>query len=286
MSSDRGGSGLTTDSEHASGPSDRGRSGNGPTRRRARPRSRSPKAAELIAEEIADGILAKGLQEGDVLPNEREMTESYDVGRGTLREALRLLETQGIIWIRPGPGGGPVVRTPQPADLTSSLTLLLQFLNAPLDHVVRVREALEAQVAREAARKADPEQVAQLQANVDRTREHLDDFEVFAAETLRFHHMLSEIADNVVFEVFAESLNRITGGINAALDYPLPTRRRVCEAHQRIVDAIRDRKEQDASDCAEEHMLEFRRFVERRYPDFLARPIRWIQNSSRVTAAP
>ena len=258
----------------------------GEPRRRPRPRSRSPKAAELIAEEIAGEILARRMKDGDVLPNEREMTDAYDVGRGTLREALRLLETQGIIWIRPGPGGGPVVREPEPADLAGNLTLLLQFLSAPLDHVVRVRESIEAQVAREAARKATPVQVEELQTNVDRTRAVVEDREAFMAENWQFHRMLSAIADNVVFEVFAESLNRITSRLNVAIEYPLPTRERICMAHQRIVDAIRGGKEQEASDQAEEHMLEFRRYVERRYPDLLERPIHWLQNSARVGTSP
>src|SRR5207249_2708366 len=55
-------------------------------------RNRVPKAAELVADDLAGHILATGMKEGDVLPNEREMTERFGVGRGTLREALRLLE--------------------------------------------------------------------------------------------------------------------------------------------------------------------------------------------------
>jgi DNA-binding FadR family transcriptional regulator len=106
-------------------------------------RGRAPKAAEVVADDLAGHILLTGMNEGDVLPNEREMTELFGVGRGTLREALRILETQGVITIRPGPGGGPVVRRPRPDDLAGNLTLLLQLMDVPFGQVLQAREVVE-----------------------------------------------------------------------------------------------------------------------------------------------
>ena len=84
--------------------------------------SRTPKVAETVAVAIGDFILSRGLQEGDVLPNRRELIDSFGVTRGTIREALRLLETQGVVIVRPGPGGGPVVRQARPGDLANGMT--------------------------------------------------------------------------------------------------------------------------------------------------------------------
>src|ERR1700728_4543760 len=90
-------------------------------------RQRSLKASELIARDLASYIVDQDLPEGTALPPEREMVASFGVGRNTLREALRILETRGVITIRSGPGGGPVVRRPRPSDLGEAMTLILQF---------------------------------------------------------------------------------------------------------------------------------------------------------------
>ena len=60
-------------------------------------RSRPPKAAMLVAQRIVRDIMRSGMSPGDLLPPERIMIETYETGRGTLREALRLLEFQGVI---------------------------------------------------------------------------------------------------------------------------------------------------------------------------------------------
>ncbi len=69
------------------------------------------KTAESVARDIVNDIVASGLGEGDVLASEAKMVEQYAVSRESLREGLRLLEAQGLIRIRRGPGGGPVVGT-------------------------------------------------------------------------------------------------------------------------------------------------------------------------------
>ena len=74
---------------------------------------RSPKTSERVARDLVTHIIDNNLAEGTKLPNEKQLAEVFQVGRTTLREALRLLETHGVIIIRPGPGGGPVVRRPQ-----------------------------------------------------------------------------------------------------------------------------------------------------------------------------
>jgi len=69
------------------------------------------KTSEVVAFAVARDIAEHGLRSGDRLPLEAEMVEQYHVSRESLREALRLLEAQGIVSIRRGPGGGPVVGT-------------------------------------------------------------------------------------------------------------------------------------------------------------------------------
>src|SRR6202044_2703439 len=81
-------------------------------------RRRNLKQSELIAQYLASYIVDSDLPPGTTLPPEREMVQSLAIGRTTLREALRLLETRGVITIRSGRHGGPVVRRPDPRDLS------------------------------------------------------------------------------------------------------------------------------------------------------------------------
>src|SRR5215208_4511482 len=75
---------------------------------------RSPKKAETVARDIVRDIVRQGRQPGDALASESEMLDEYGTSRESLREALRLLEVQGLVSIRRGPGGGPSVCSVDP----------------------------------------------------------------------------------------------------------------------------------------------------------------------------
>ena len=126
-------------------------------------KSHAPKTAMIVARRIVRDIDRLSLRQGDKLPPERVMLEEYQVGRGTLRESLRFLELQGIISLKPGPGGGPVVEQPEASSLATSLMLLLQFSDAQYRVVAEARVALEPMMARLAAERMTPESLAELQ---------------------------------------------------------------------------------------------------------------------------
>jgi DNA-binding FadR family transcriptional regulator len=237
--------------------------------------ARKPKVAERVARDIGDQILRDGLAEGDPLPNERVMAAQHGVGRTTLREALRILETHGVIRLKPGPGGGPYVRTPRPDDLVGAMTLVLQFLGSSLAEVTDARASIEPVVAGLAAARGDADDVAAMQATINTMRAALSDDEVFYRENDAFHARLAEACGNTVLLVVAETLERVTAGIDTEIDYPPRTRGRIADAHQRIVDAIALGDVAGAQQAAADHITEFRRYAERRFPGRLREPVRW-----------
>src|SRR5215204_5074996 len=83
---------------------------------------RVDKVSEVVAREILSEITEQDLQPGAKLGPESEMLERYDIGRSSLREALRILEVYGVITIKPGPGGGPVVRRLSSRDFAHLMT--------------------------------------------------------------------------------------------------------------------------------------------------------------------
>ena len=90
---------------------------------------RNLKTSEIVALDIVRDIVGRALKPGDRLPLEAEMLVQYGVSRSSLREALRLLETQGLIKIRPGPGAGTIVAEPSPRNLGRTMTLYFHLAN-------------------------------------------------------------------------------------------------------------------------------------------------------------
>jgi GntR family transcriptional repressor for pyruvate dehydrogenase complex len=118
-----------------------------PIRRIAR-MPRRQKIAMTIAQAIVSEISKNRYPPGTKLPTERDMLERYQAGRGTLRESLRFLEMNGVITVKPGPGGGPVVAEPNSRDLASTLGLFLELNGTSFGSVLEVREVLEPAIAR------------------------------------------------------------------------------------------------------------------------------------------
>jgi len=236
---------------------------------------RQPKTSERIARDLASHIVNNKLAPGTMLPTERDMIESTGVGRTTLREALRLLETRGVITIKSGPRGGPVVRRPRAADLSEALTLILEFEQGSLGDVFQARVALEPAIARLAAARISDDEIEQLQVSIDAMMDDLVNHDVFLNENARFHSLIADVADNIVLGVFTETLKTVADGALAGVRYSPRRRRAVADAHQGIVDAFRAR-DVDAADAAmTRHLDEAGRYWTRKYGDLVSHPVRW-----------
>jgi DNA-binding FadR family transcriptional regulator len=106
-------------------------------------------------------IVAGGLEPGDVLPAEGLMLDHYEVGRASLREALRLLEAQGLVTLKSGPGGGPVVGAVDAANLGRTATLYFRLAGATCGVLAEAMLVLDPWLAELAAERADPKTAAE-----------------------------------------------------------------------------------------------------------------------------
>jgi GntR family transcriptional regulator, transcriptional repressor for pyruvate dehydrogenase complex len=239
-------------------------------------RSRPQKTATLVAASIVDRITDGGLEPGDVLPPERILMDEYKVGRGTMREALRYLELQGVLTIKTGPKGGPVVASPDSRHLAATLALLMQFAGTNFRSVVEARQGLEPVTARlSAVHDADGETGRLLLGSVEAMEEHLADWDLFLDENRRFHDLVAWGSQNPIYGYLINSLHWITDGTVLGIDYPLRFRRAVLEAHRAIAEAVAA-ADPDASESAmEEHMAQTVTYFEKRYPQVLDQPLRW-----------
>jgi DNA-binding FadR family transcriptional regulator len=168
------------------------------------------KTSELIARDIILDISEGGMKAGDALPPEATMLKHYEVGRASLREALRMLEVQGLVQIRAGARGGPVVGAATAENLARMLTLYFGLAGATYEQMTAVMLILYPNVAAVAAsRKLTAAEVQALHESVDQAC-GTPNPRLIRTETLKdFHSLLSQFARNPVWELMTDAVGLI-----------------------------------------------------------------------------
>ena len=236
---------------------------------------RTPKASEVIARDLVRYITENGLPEGAMLPVEREMLKMLGVGRTTLREALRLLESRGMLEIRTGPKGGPVVRRPAADSMAESLSLVLQFDGATMADVLEARQAFEPALAGLAASRITAAQLAELDESSERIVAAPQDHDVFVRENMRFHEVVAEAAGSVVLKLFLAQLESIREAELVGADYTAKRRKAVAAVHAEIAEALRAGDPALATERMREHVSEATKYWRTKHKDLYNRQIRW-----------
>src|SRR6266516_4600293 len=136
---------------------------------------RIPKMAELVAQQLRRQIVSGELTEGSALPSESVLMAQFGVSRPTLREAFRVLESEGLISVRRGAHGGARVQTPKGDIAARYAGLVLEFCGTTLEDVYDARNILEPPCAAMLASKRTQADLKKLRGVHDAARAHLDD---------------------------------------------------------------------------------------------------------------
>jgi GntR family transcriptional repressor for pyruvate dehydrogenase complex len=230
------------------GPNDAiGRSGLG---------ERGDKIAEIIARQIVRTIASEHLAAGSRLPSESEMLRRFQVGRASLREALRILEVHGLIDIKPGPGGGPIVRPLGAQQFARTSTFHYHVRGATLRDLLEARRCMEPLMARLAATSGDPEVIAQLGELTVAARKALEDGDMagWRELTSSFHELLAGASGNRVLDLFGGSLKMLYNERTSDRSAIGVLAHEVCVEHEEIVRAIVEGRADDAERLVAEHM--------------------------------
>ncbi len=178
---------------------------------RARPRQ-GGKISHLLAAELRRQILRGELPTGQHLPPEAELTATLDVSRETLREALRILESQSLIEIRRGRGGGAVVRRPGLESVGRYVAMLLQLRETSLAHLEEARAVIEPPAAEQFALHCGTEDIDQLVVCHYEERVDTSDPLSFVSAVGRFDQLVTELSGNCTLGVIAGVLRDIYAG--------------------------------------------------------------------------
>lgn len=229
----------------------------------------------ILAERIVHQIVSDDLPAGSKLAPEREMLADFGVGRGTLREALRFLELQGVITLRPGPRGGPVVAVPSERQLASTLALLLEMDRTTYREILSARITMEPVLAAQAAERITAKHLEQLKDENDLMRDSINQPEVFSEQHHRFHRLIVDAAGNHVLLLIMSSLHWITEGSIPWAAFPERERNKIVQRHDLIIEALEAHDPAATAAAILEEDKGYERFVLKAHSEAMRRTVRW-----------
>lgn len=203
---------------------------------------RTNRVSEVIARRIKKQISEGRLIAGHKLPAERDMARQFKTSRVSVREAYRSLEELGLLRIRRGAEGGAFIAQFDHEPVRRSLSLVLGLGNTSHNEVTEARMLIEPSIARLAALRARPEDIAKLEVVLAREEEEVSRATADSDTTAgQFHRAIADCARNVPLVVLMNALADLTAESVSTLDVSIRTRhrRKNCKYHRHILEAIR-----------------------------------------------
>jgi DNA-binding FadR family transcriptional regulator len=225
---------------------------------------RPPRLAEMVSGVLRDRILSGELEDGSMLPKQEELLEEFGVSMPPIREALRILETEGLITVKRGNIGGAIVHRPQPAKAAYMLGLVLQSRAVSLGDVLRAMLAFEPACAAACASRADRESTVlpRLHATLDASLAAIDDAETYTGLARQFHVDMVATCGNEPMVLVVGSLEALwTAHVDTLArrrsqlgSFAEPTARQVsAEDHEKVYAAIAAGDARTAEQAVRDH---------------------------------
>lgn len=212
------------------------------------------KAAEVVAAKLRRRVILGQLDEGDVLPGEKALLSEFGVSRPTLRQAIRILESESLVSVRRGSLGGIHVSVPRVEMAARYAGVVLEYRRATITDLFEAACAIEAPCAAMLARSRTEDDLRELRAAVEAERAARDNPQRFRDRQNDFHRLLVDRAGNITLRVLSDMLRCIIG---MATDRYLATTSAEVRGpafgagrrtHQRVVDLI-EQRDADGADA-------------------------------------
>ena len=221
-----------------------------------------------IVDQIQEAILSGSIKSGEKLPSERELKEMFQTSRGTLREALRVLEQKGLIQIKLGVGGGAMIKTANTEQIGESLDILIRSQKVSLSHLCEFREGVEGDVVALAAERATNADIKRLKELLKEAKRHAEKGgshrDPFLEVDKKIHLALSQISRN---PIYISVLKMVHNNIHSYLDSFLHMEKReLMENYQDLYDMVQVLEQGDAAkskSIAQSHVRRFTEYMEK-----------------------
>lgn len=167
---------------------------------------RVPKTAELVARQIRNAIVRGELKDGDSLPAEAHLIAEYGVSRPTIREAIRILESEGLIAVSRGARGGARISPPTFGMVARAAGIALQAKGATIGDLYEMRTIIEPPAARMVAERNSVEGAAVLRKHLEKEYSLAEDRFAASRAIADFHRIMIELSGNVTLTMVAHAL--------------------------------------------------------------------------------
>jgi GntR family transcriptional regulator, transcriptional repressor for pyruvate dehydrogenase complex len=216
---------------------------------------RVPKASDVLANRLRHQILEGELKAGQLLPPERMLAEQSGMSRTVVREALRILEIEGLVDIRPGRNGGSLVRAPDVQSVARSLDIFVRGSDLRFRDVLEARVHLEPICALMAAERRTEEDLKLLDEATAAMEAEADNRPEFLSANTQWHVVVAQISHNDLLSAFMHAIGYAVRASTDIEGFSSPeTVEATIRAHRRVVSAIKKGDGEAARKAMQRHL--------------------------------
>ncbi len=217
------------------------------------------KIFEQISDQIRELIFSGMLKPGDKLPPEKELSKQFNTARLVVREALRILEQSGLVYIKQGNRGGSFIKALDATAISRSISDLVKCGNLTHRGLTETRLAIELDVLDLAIPRITKSDLVLLRKNIEEMERQLSDGVSTDRTSLDFHVFIAKASKNYLFEVIIESIMNEAARFIQSLNPDTNYAKRVLKSHKIIYEAIKEKNLMGAREEMEKHILNLNR---------------------------
>ena len=224
---------------------------------------KNQRVSDEILLQLREAVLTGKFQIGDRLPNERSLAEQFVASRTSVREALRGLEQEGVIYTKKGVMGGAFVADLDHRLVSRSFQTLLKLRKISITHIAEARLIFEPEAARLAARRATPQDLEELEDVITKMNSVVEAGNPPKLFDLKFHKLVARAAGNPILEMLADSMLEVASQVISDLHPSLEVLRHVVRRHREIFEAIRSKDGDLAFSLMSQHIVDVQQKLDR-----------------------